>query len=146
MTARATRSTVVEAPIGDVWATLADFGGLSRWGGGVSHSSLLSKATEGLGAVRRVQVGRNTLRESVAAWDPPLRLAYDITGLPPVVRRARNTWSLQPAAGGTEVRLTSEVDTVGPPVVAKLVARRLAAASDQLLAGLSAHLHGRTSA
>jgi hypothetical protein len=139
MTARTSRTCLITADREAVWETLARFEDLSHWGRGVAHSSLLTRQATGLGAIRRVQVGRNALREQVILWEPASRLGYTVTGLPPLVRRVSSTWTLVTEAGGTRVTLASDVDTAGGPLVSRLVARRLAKAGEQLLAGLSDH-------
>ena len=126
-----------------VWAVLARFGDLSEWGTGVSQSSLLTEVAEGVGATRRVQVGRNALRETVTTWQPPRELGYRILGLPPVVLEAGNHWLLAAEGQGTRVSLTASVTTKGGPLVQRVVARRLRAANARLLAGLQAHLAER---
>jgi carbon monoxide dehydrogenase subunit G len=130
----------VAAPVETVWDLLADFAGISGWASNVSQSSLLTTTAPGLGAVRRVQVGRATLRETVVRWEPGRALAYDIAGLPAIVTAARNTWTLEPSGTGTEVTLTGEVETRGRPLVARLVARQVGKAGDQLVESLGAHL------
>ena len=143
-----TRGTTVDASPEEVWAVLADFDRISHWAADVDHSSYLSDQTEGVGTVRRVQVGRTVLVERVTEWDPPRFLAYDLEGLPPVVGGATNRWALRADGSGTAVLLTSTVDPgVKPPgrLVAPLLARRLAKASDGMLAGLATHLRGARS-
>ena len=143
-----TRGTTVDASPDEVWAVLADFDRISHWAADVDHSSYLSDQTEGVGTVRRVQVGRTVLVERVTEWDPPRFLAYDLEGLPPVVGGATNRWALRADGSGTAVLLTSTVDPgVNPPgrLVAPLLARRLAKASDGMLAGLATHLRGARS-
>lgn len=137
MTAHVSRTAYVAASRRAVWLTLADFGALSTWADGVDHSALLTSEPVGMSAVRRVQVGRNALRETVVIWEPHVRLSYAITGLPPVVRSAINTWTLADEGVGTRVTLSSAVLVLRPPVVGRLVARRLGSASDGLLAGLT---------
>ena len=140
-----TRSARLDAAPEEVWAVLAAFDRISRWAADVDHSSYLTDQTEGVGTVRRVQVGRTVLVERVTEWDPPRFLAYDLEGLPPVVGGATNRWALRADGTGTAVLLTSTVDPgVKPPgrLVAPLLARRLAKASDGMLAGLAAHLRG----
>lgn len=136
---RAASSRVLAVDPDRVWEVLADYGEVARWGRGLSHSSLLSGQTDGVGAVRRVQVGREAVRETVLVWEPRQRLSYAIAGLPRVVRQASNTWTLAPDAEGTRVTLTSEVHTVPPPL-ARVVLRVMARTSKGLLDGLEAHL------
>jgi len=130
----------VAAPVEEVWDLLADFAGISSWASNVSQSSLLTATARGPGAVRRVQVGRAALRETVVRWEPGRALAYDIAGLPSVVAAARNTWTLEPRGPGTAVTLTGEVETRGGPLVARLVARQVGKAGDELVQSLAAHL------
>ena len=133
----------VDAPAEAVWDLLAGFADISSWASSVSQSSLLTPGPPGPGTVRRVQVGRAALRETVTVWEPGRRLAYDIAGLPAIVTAARNTWSLEPDRDGTSVTLTNEVDTRGGPLVARLVARRIGQANEALVQSLSAHLRGQ---
>lgn len=127
----------------DIWAVLADFGGISRWAPNVDHSCLATSQREGAGTVRRVQVGRNALLERVVEWEPGEGLAYAIEGLPPVVRSVGNTWSLEADSGATRVTLRTRVDTGPRPpqqLVARAIGRVMGKASVQMLAGLKAHL------
>jgi hypothetical protein len=138
--ARTSCTVLLPVVLEDVWARLARFGDISEWGTGVSQSSLLTDASDGPGATRRVQVGRNALRETITQWQPPRSLGYSIEGLPPVVRQASNMWVLSAEAGGTRVTLTSSVTTKGGPLVSRLVVRRLGKAGKQLVGGLEHHL------
>ena len=130
----------VDAPADAVWDLLAGFADISSWASNVSQSSLLSSGPVGLGSVRRVQVGRAALRETVTAWEPARTLAYDIAGLPPVVTAASNTWTLEPAGTGTAVTLTTEAQTRGGPLIARVVGRKLGQAGDDLTRSLALRL------
>ncbi len=139
-----TRAITIDAPPDAVWTVLADFGAIAEWAPNVDHSSPMTDPSTGVGAARRVQVGRLTLVERVVAWEPPTSLAYELEGLPPVVSGATNTWTIEPAAGGSTVTLTTRVEPGPRPphrLAAKLVARKLAGASDELLAGLEHHVY-----
>lgn len=127
----------------EVWAALAEFGRIARWAPNVDHSCLATTQAEGVGTVRRVQVGRNALLERVVEWEPGRRLGYAIEGLPPAVRSVTNTWQLDAMGSSTRVSLTSEVDAGSRPpqkLVARAAGRMLAKASDRMLHGLSRHL------
>ena len=145
------RTTTIDASPEAIWAILADFGAISRWAPNVDHSWAL--AEPGDGAARRIQAGRLTVIEHVIKWQPPSTLAYTIEGLPPVVRRVVNEWALSAggdstSASSSTVTLTTTVDAGPRPaqrLIARIVAKRLGAASDQMLAGLAAHLAGDTS-
>jgi hypothetical protein len=137
---RCERSASVAASPDGVWSVLADYGAISAWVPLIQHSCLLSDQAGGVGAVRRVQIARQTLVERVAVWEPAHELAYDIEGLPPIVGPARNTWRLTAAGGGTDVVLTTEIDTGRNParlLVARKVLERMATASELMLAGLA---------
>ena len=132
----------VAAPVEVVWDVLADFADISSWAGHVSQSSLLSPGPVGLGSVRRVQVGRAALRETVIVWEPARRLAYAIAGLPPIVTSASNTWTLEATGAGTTVTLTTDAQTRGGPLLARVVGRKLGQAGDDLTRSLAARLTG----
>jgi hypothetical protein len=144
------RRATVDASPEVVWAVLADFAAISDWAANVDHSCLLTEQTEGVGTARRIQTGRITVVETVKAWTPPGpgsggELAYSITGLPPIIRSVTNHWRLEPATidgtPHTAVTLTTTVNAGRRPpqqAIATIVARRLARASDVMIAGLAA--------
>ena len=123
-------------PPGRVWDVLADFGQLSRWARNVDHSSLVTTQREGVGAARRVQVGRVVLIERVVTWEPNASLAYALEGLP-VVRGVVNAWTLEDDGGATKVSLSSRIDA--NPVVGWVMGRVLARDLRKLLAGLKSY-------
>lgn len=137
--------------VDQVWAALADFAAISSWAPNVDHSSILRAGDEtslATGLTRRVQVGRMTLLERVVRCDPETTLAYEIEGLPKIVRSARNAWRLEPAgAHATTATLTSTVDCGPRPpqkLIARIVTKRMAADSEKMLTGLAASLeHSR---
>jgi len=134
------RTRQIAAAPPDVWAVLADFGHISSWARNVDHSVVISAEADGVGAVRRIQTGRNTVLERVEAWEPTTMLSYSIEGLPPVVRSVTNTWRLVPEHDGSWVALTTSIQPGPRPphqVAARVVGRVLAKASDQMLDGLS---------
>lgn len=137
------REVRIARPTGDIWAALADFGAISRWAPNVDHSCLTTVQAEGPGTVRRIQTGRNVLLERVTEWEPGRLLTYAIEGLPPVVGSVTNSWRLDGDGPFTTVSLTTTIDTGPRPpqkVVARVVGRMLAKASDQTLPGLDDHL------
>lgn len=129
----------VDAPPEEVWAALAAFDRISRWADDVDHSSYLTEQAEGVGAARRVQVGRMVLVERITEWEPPRSLAYVLEGLPPAAGLPTNRWVLRPDGTGTTVSLTASIEG-GVKPVARLVTRRLAKANEGLLAGLREEL------
>ena len=127
-----------------VWRVLADYGILARWAPNVDHSCLLTEQHEGVGTVRRVQVGRTTLVETVVAWTPSELLSYEIAGLPPMLERVTNTWTLTPENSGTKITLTTDIESGAGPlknVAAKVAGRKFGSASDEMLHGLTEHIN-----
>jgi carbon monoxide dehydrogenase subunit G len=137
------RARLLVADVDRTWAVLAAFDSISTWAPAVDHSCALTTDEAGLGATRRIQVGRMTLTERVIVWEPPSQLAYRIEGFPARIGAVTNAWSLEAAGGSTRVVLTTTVD-IGPRpperLLERVVARRLATSSDQLLDGLEARL------
>lgn len=149
MTITIERTRSIPTHLTRVWDVLADFDLLARWAPNADHTCWLDEASPGgemVGRARRVQAGRVVLVETITVWEPPSRLAYDLGGLPRVVRSAVNEWRLRVEPSMPEqtvVTLATHVDCGPKPpqrLVARLVARRLAAASDVMLEGLAAHL------
>lgn len=145
------RSCTIPAPVDQVWAVLADFDRLAVWAPNADHTCWMDEASadgEMVGRARRVQAGRVVLVETITSWEPPKRLTYDLGGLPPVVRNAVNEWTLRvESSDRTDVTLTTHVDCGPRPpqqFIARLVARRLAKASDQMLDGLAAYVATQT--
>jgi uncharacterized protein YndB with AHSA1/START domain len=143
------RTRVIAARAQDVWEVLADFGAISSWAGNVDHSCILSSGAGGavLGTTRRVQVHRDTLVERIIEFDPPHALAYDIEGLPRLLRRVSNRWTLGAGTGDASVlTLTSTVE-VGPRphqrLAERMLCRALARQSDSMLAGLANRLENQ---
>ena len=141
--ATATQSALIEATPEQVWAVLADFASISTWADFVDHSSLLTDQTEGVGMTRRIQMGRTTVIETVSAWEPGVSLSYEITGLPPVIKSVTNTWTLAASGDATTATIETVVDAgLRPPqqAIAKVVGRKLADSSVEMLDGLNAYL------
>ncbi|MEO6629298.1 MAG: SRPBCC family protein [Aquihabitans sp.] len=135
----------------EVWEVLSDFGAISKWAPNVDHSSLQQQPggpdLASLGLVRRIQTGRRTLLERVVRWDEPRALAYEIEGLPKVVRSLRNEWTLVVDGDtGTTATLATRLDCGPRPpqqLGARILGRRLAKESDQLLLGLAHFMEDR---
>ena len=137
------RTGLIGAPVDAVWAVLSDFAAISAWAPNVDHSCLMTEQADGIGAVRRIQTDRSTILETVENWESGVTLSYRITGLPPVIKSVTNTWRIGASGDSTMVRLTTEIDAGHKPpqqVIAKAVGRRLAATSEQMIAGLTEHV------
>ena len=139
------RSRVIAATPTQIWDVLADFGAIASWLD-VDHSSLLRQGPDGamVGTARRVQIGRNTLVETITECDPQYVLAYEIEGLPKILGEVSNRWKLEPTSGGeTVVTITSTVRKGRgrtQQLVERLACRALARGSGTMLAALAARL------
>lgn len=134
------RSARVMAGPDAVWEVLSALDQISSWAEDVDHSALTTSATGGVGAARRVQVGRLALIETVTIWEPDRELAYTIDGLPPVVRSVVNHWRLEPDGAATLVTLTTSIDpgrTLKGRIGAKVMRLALGRASGRLIDGLA---------
>jgi hypothetical protein len=124
-----------------VWAVLGDYFGLATWASAIDHCSAMTATPPGLDASRRVQVGSTVLLENVVAWDEAAVMAYEIVGLPPVLRRVQNQWTLTPDGDGTAIELVATIDPGPRPpmkVAAKAAARRIAKTNQSLVDDLVA--------
>lgn len=140
------RIRIIAARVQEVWDVLADYGAISSWADNVDHSCILTSGADGapVGTTRRVQVKRDTLVERITEFDPPRALAYDIEGLPRLLRRVANRWTLaESAADSTVLTLTSTVEIGSRPaqkLAERVVCRVAARQSDSMLAGLANRL------
>ena len=141
------RTRIIAAESDAVWAVLADFAAISTWATRIDHSSITHEAdgapTNQVGLTRRIQMGRNTLLERVVTWTPPRTLAYEIRGLPKIIKSVQNRWDLTAAGTVTTATLTSTIDTGPRPpqqIIARLVGKRLAKESDALLSGIAVYV------
>ncbi|MEZ0350552.1 SRPBCC family protein [Mycobacterium sp. pR1184] len=140
------RTRVIAARPQEVWDVLADFGAIVSWADNVDHSCILASGANGapVGTTRRVQVKRDTLVERITEFDPPHALAYEIEGLPRLLRRVVNRWTLAPGSDdSTVVTLTTTVE-IGPwppqQLAERVVCQVAARQSDSMLAGLANRL------
>ena len=138
------RSRTIAAAPQEIWDVLADFGALSSWVDRVDHSCILVHGADGpIGTARRVQMGRQTLVETIVDHDPLRTIAYDIDGLPKRLGRVNNRWTLRGSGNPTVVTLTSTVE-IGSGRMQKLaervMCRLMTRESDGLLAGLATRL------
>jgi len=145
------RNRTIRAHLTEVWDLLADFDHLAAWADNADHTCWLDEPRpdgDMVGRARRVQAKRVVLVETIIVWEPPARLAYELGGLPPVVKSAVNEWGLAVDVAdpdSTIVTLTTHVDCGPRPpqqLIARLVGNRLAGASDVMLEGLEQHLAG----
>ncbi|HEX3705950.1 MAG TPA: SRPBCC family protein [Mycobacteriales bacterium] len=142
------KSKKIAASPAKVWAVLADFPAIVTWAPNVDHSTPATEARGGIGAVRRVQVGRITLMETIVDWRPNQLLSYTVEGLPPVAGSIVTTWDLAEQSGdakATKVTVTTVVAPRPNPVgrfVARALSRQLGRAAKQMLDGVAKKVEG----
>ena len=137
------RSSEIAATPAEIWEVLADFGALASWVPMIQHTCPLSDQTEGVGTVRRVQVQRQTLVETVTVWSPPDTLTYTIEGLPPIAGVPVTTWRQIANGPSTRVTVSTDLNTGRNPIrrlVGRKVLERLGLAAEFMLAGLAARV------
>ncbi len=101
-------SVCIEAPADIVWAQLAKLEDVQLWADAVLHASCDGAVSQGVGAERTCQlVGNRIIHEQWVAWDEGRSFAYEGFGIP-MMKRARNQWSVIPH--GEKSLLTSEAE------------------------------------
>ncbi|GAC1530368.1 MAG: hypothetical protein NVS2B16_37330 [Chloroflexota bacterium] len=101
-------SVCIEAPASIVWARLARLEDIQLWSDAVLHASCDGALSHGVGAERTCQLpGNRTIREHWTAWDEGRSFTYEGHGIP-LLKRARNQWSVIPQ--GDKSLLTSEAE------------------------------------
>ena len=125
-----------------VWQVLGDdFFAIADWASTVTHSSAMTPLPAGPGASRRVVAGATVLLENVTEWQPGALLAYELAGLPPIVRRVENRWEIGADGEGSTVALRCTVEPGPRPpmrLAAKVLAKRIAKTNRSLLTDLVA--------
>ncbi len=106
------RQTIrIEAPKDQVWATIADLGGIQSFHPGVSRSYYLSDQTEGVGASRRCELlPMGTIDETAVDWHPGREFTLEIVPGPkaPPFKKAHGRMWVEEDGDGTVVGL--EID------------------------------------
>ncbi|MEO0494694.1 MAG: SRPBCC family protein [Actinomycetota bacterium] len=122
MTEHVVKTGRSSAPPEAVWDVLSDYFQLHAWASAVNHCSAMTATEAGPDASRRVVVGSNVLLEDVVEWEPNEVMAYEIVGLPRVLRSVQNRWVLTPDGDGTAIELTATIEP-GPRPPMKVAAK-----------------------
>ncbi len=74
------RSVSVDAPIGQVWSTVSEFGSVYLYSPHVARSLSTSAATRGVGATRRCELTMKgaSMDERIVAWSEGESLAFEV--------------------------------------------------------------------
>lgn len=105
-----TASVCINATTPLVWEHLARIEEIQLWSELVLSARISGALSQGVGAERICELaGSRTIRERWIAWDEGRSFEYEGYDIP-LVRRARNRWSV--AAHGDRTLLTSEASVV----------------------------------
>jgi hypothetical protein len=128
-------SVCVDAPVAKVWSTLSDLGAIHLWVEPITNSYCPAQS-RGVGARRICELKRLTIEETIIEWEEGRSFTYEGVGAP-MLKRARNTWSVQAMGNQTLVSSVAEAELKGgllgrmvqpflKPVFARMGARSLA--------------------
>ena len=100
---RLTRSTIIDAPVDEVWRTLRDFNGHAAWHPAIAASRIeAGDAADAVGAVRAFSLADGSfLREQlIALSDRDMRLTYCLLEAPIPLMGYVATMQLRPVTDG----------------------------------------------
>ncbi|MEK7863590.1 MAG: SRPBCC family protein [Chloroflexota bacterium] len=110
---RMTTSACIEAPADVVWAHLARLEPVHVWTDVIHRSYMSSACTSGVRAERTGELrGSRSLHERVVAWDEGRSFTYESTDAP-MMKLARNRWSVTPAGARSLVTSAAEMEFRG---------------------------------
>ncbi|HZG68342.1 MAG TPA: SRPBCC family protein [Herpetosiphonaceae bacterium] len=123
-------SVCIEAPADLVWAQLAKLEDVQLWADAVLHARCDGAVSQGVGAERTCRlVGNRIIREQWVAWDEGRSFAYEGFGIP-LMKHARNRWSVIPHGDKSLLRSEAELEIKGgvlgrmlEPILAPLMRR-----------------------
>jgi hypothetical protein len=123
-------SVCIEAPADLVWAQLAKLEDVQLWADAVLHARCDGAVSQGVGAERTCRLGGNRIiREQWVAWDEGRSFAYEGFGIP-LMKHARNRWSVIPHGDKSLLRSEAELEIKGgglgrmlEPILAPLMRR-----------------------
>ena len=138
----------VDAPIDQVWETLADFGNVANYNPGVVSSHSTSDAPTGLGATRHCALALfgASVEERIVGWSEEELLEIDIydSSRFPVVTNAGATFTLDSDGEGTIVEGVLHYDLKYGPIGSALHSMSIRTQSDRawrlFLAGVKKHV------
>jgi uncharacterized protein YndB with AHSA1/START domain len=140
---------LINAPIAEVWAALADIGTISDWNPGVKASRQTTAGEVGAGSCRRCDLGgRNYLDEEVVSFEPGSNITFRITDTNLPFKTADIRFRLRAEGGATAVEV-SPIYRLKFGVFGKILDIAVKPAYRKgmrdLLRGLKQHVEGLTS-
>lgn len=101
-------SVCIDAAPELVWQTLTKLEDIQFWSEAVLAARCEGTTKQGVGAERTCDLkGKITIKEKWLAWEEGKSFTYDGLGIP-MIRRARDTWTVHPE--GEKTLLTSEAE------------------------------------
>ena len=107
---------VIEAPHADVWAVLADFGGVAAWAPYMRNSHLIGEQAVGVGTRRGMRHAWGFLfEEAVTGWVEGKGYSFDVFRAPYPMKNVKESWEAVPGSDVSTVitRVTYEMH-LGP--------------------------------
>ena len=111
-----TDSVVIQAPIENVWAALADFGDVAAWAPYMRVSHLLGDQATGVGTRRAMQHELGfRFEERVTEWTEGEGIAFDVRKAPWPMTKVAESWRIEAVDNGVQVTTRVEYDMkLGP--------------------------------
>lgn len=102
-------SACIEAPVEKTWAVLSDLESIAVWSEDIVTATCLGDQKRGVGAQRECVLSEKIkITELIVAWDEGKSYTYVGSNIP-LVKSARNTWSVKSENGKTLLTTESEV-------------------------------------
>jgi ribosome-associated toxin RatA of RatAB toxin-antitoxin module len=105
-------SHIVSSPVANVWAVLADFGGIHHFSAGVQSSPINDGTpSTGVGAERNCHLyDGNNIQERITEFVENRRIGIDIFQTSMPLKTASASFELEPAEGGCKVTMTMDYE------------------------------------
>lgn len=136
----------INGPNSQVWAVLADFGGVHRFHPAVERSPITNGTPTGLGSRRTCHFyDGNALDEEIVEFNEPHRMVVSVGEGPIPVNNLLATFTLE-AVTPEQTTVTVAMDyapkfgPVGAVMNALLLRRKIAGLLESVLSGLAAHV------
>jgi ligand-binding SRPBCC domain-containing protein len=139
----------LRAPAPQVWAVLADFGGVATWAPYMRNSQLLGQQAVGVGARRAMRHAWGfRFEECVTQWHEGKGFSFDVLKAPFPMKNVKETWAIAREDGhtvvSTQVRYGMRLGWVGR-ILDRLLVRFLVRREMRAgLRGLRQHLERST--
>jgi uncharacterized protein YndB with AHSA1/START domain len=111
------KSVVIDKPVPQVWAFLADLKNTPQWDVGVTETRVTSDGPLGLGTTFEnvgMFLGRYSIREyQVTEFEPNQRVTVDMSAPPGFIRHGGVSYAFEPEGAGTKLTATARLELRG---------------------------------